>query len=145
MEDLLRPAVCYWHSVRVERPRHFRSGTFDRPWNAGVMDQAAAWPRWMPRSILHAPRHAVLLLPRRRRDADGFEHQGTRRQSRETVDRLEKKQAETGIKLLWGTANLFSHPRYMGGASTNPGSGCLGVRGHAGASLHGRHQAPRRR
>ena len=37
-----------------------------------------------------------------------------------TVDRLEKKQAETGIKLLWGTANLFSHPRYMGGASTNP-------------------------
>jgi hypothetical protein len=37
-----------------------------------------------------------------------------------TIDRLEKKQAETGIKLLWGTANLFSHPRYMGGASTNP-------------------------
>jgi xylose isomerase len=37
-----------------------------------------------------------------------------------TVDRLEKKQAETGVKLLWGTANLFSHPRYMGGASTNP-------------------------
>jgi len=36
-----------------------------------------------------------------------------------TVDRLEKKQNETGIKLLWGTANLFSHPRYMGGASTN--------------------------
>jgi xylose isomerase len=37
-----------------------------------------------------------------------------------TIDRLEKKQNETGIKLLWGTANLFSHARYMGGASTNP-------------------------
>jgi xylose isomerase len=37
-----------------------------------------------------------------------------------TADRLEKKQNETGIKLLWGTANLFSHPRFMGGASTNP-------------------------
>ena len=36
------------------------------------------------------------------------------------VDNLEAKMDETGIKLLWGTANLFSHPRYMGGASTNP-------------------------
>jgi xylose isomerase len=33
---------------------------------------------------------------------------------------MKKKQAETGKKLLWGTANLFSHPRYMNGAATNP-------------------------
>jgi xylose isomerase len=38
----------------------------------------------------------------------------------EIVDYLEKKQADTGVKLLWGTANLFSHRRYMGGAATNP-------------------------
>ncbi len=38
----------------------------------------------------------------------------------EIVDHFEKKQAETGVKLLWGTANLFSNRRYMGGAATNP-------------------------
>ena len=36
------------------------------------------------------------------------------------VDKIERKMAETGVRLLWGTANVFSHPRYMAGASTNP-------------------------
>lgn len=36
------------------------------------------------------------------------------------VDYLGQKQQETGVKLLWGTANCFSHPRYAAGASTNP-------------------------
>jgi xylose isomerase len=38
------------------------------------------------------------------------------------VAAIKKKMQETGIKLLWGTANLFSNPRYMNGASTNPGT-----------------------
>ena len=38
----------------------------------------------------------------------------------EIVQYAKEKQGESGIKLLWGTANLFSHPRYMNGASTNP-------------------------
>ena len=36
------------------------------------------------------------------------------------LDRIEGEMQRTGIKLLWGTANLFSHPRYMAGAATNP-------------------------
>ena len=36
------------------------------------------------------------------------------------VDILERKQVETGVKLLWGTANCFTNPRYMSGAATNP-------------------------
>jgi xylose isomerase len=42
MEDLLRPAVCYWHSFAWNGHDIFGAGTFDRPWNAGPMDQAAA-------------------------------------------------------------------------------------------------------
>ena len=121
MEDHLRPAVCYWHSFAWNGADIFGAGTFDRPWNAGAMDQRAAWSKMDAAfDFFTTTRHAVLLLPRRRRDADGVQYQGARREPREAVDRLEKKQAETGIKLLWGTANLFSHPRYMGGASTNP-------------------------
>ena len=43
----------------------------------------------------------------------------------EIVDYFAKKQSDTGVKLLWGTANLFSHRRYMSGAASNPGSGRL--------------------
>ena len=43
MEDLLRPAVCYWHSFAWNGHDIFGLGTFDRPWNAGVMDKDAAW------------------------------------------------------------------------------------------------------
>jgi len=45
MEDLLRPAVCYWHSFAWNGHDIFGAGTFDRPWNAGPMDQAAAWSK----------------------------------------------------------------------------------------------------
>ena len=72
MEDLLRPAVCYWHSFAWNGHDIFGQGTFDRPWNAGVMDQAAAWAKMDAAfDFFTTPRHAVLLLPRRGRDADG--------------------------------------------------------------------------
>jgi xylose isomerase len=48
------------------------------------------------------------------------------------VERVKERQAETGLKLLWGTANVFSHPRYMNGASTNPD---FAVVAHAGAQV----------
>jgi xylose isomerase len=70
--------------------------------------------------ILHAARRALLLLPRRRR-APGRqelcrEHQEPQRDRR----LLRRKAGRTGVKLLWGTANLFSNRRYMSGAATNP-------------------------
>jgi xylose isomerase len=48
------------------------------------------------------------------------------------VELAKERQQATGIKLLWGTANLFSHPRYMNGAATNPG---FAVVAHAGAQV----------
>ena len=89
---------------------------------AGADDaRAPPGPRWTPRSI--SSRRSA----RRSIASTTWTRCRPRPTSKSTssnlaaaVDRLEKKQAETGIKLLWGTANLFSHPRYMGGASTNP-------------------------
>ena len=51
-------------------------------------------------------------------EGDGLS--ATLRNTREVADYLGQKQAATGVKLLWGTANLFSHPRFMAGAATNP-------------------------
>jgi xylose isomerase len=51
---------------------------------------------------------------------DGHNFAENTKNLNEIVDYFEKKQAETGVKLLWGTANLFSHRRYMAGAATNP-------------------------
>ncbi len=121
MEDLLRPAVCYWHSFAWNGHDIFGAGTFDRPWNAGVMDQAAAWAK-MDAAFDFFTRlgtpfycfHDVDAMPTAANIKEHVENLA------KTVDRLEKKQNETGVKLLWGTANLFSHPRFMGGASTNP-------------------------
>ena len=121
MEDLLRPAVCYWHSFAWNGHDIFGAGTFDRPWNAGVMDQAAAWMKMDAAfdffTRLGAPFYCFHDVDAMPTAANIKEHVANFAM---TVDRLEKKQAETGIKLLWGTANLFSHPRFMGGASTNP-------------------------
>ena len=121
MEDHLRPAVCYWHSFAWNGNDIFGAGTFDRPWNAGAMDQAAAWAKMDAAfdffTRLGTPFYAFHDVDAMPTASNIKEHVAN---LAATVDRLEKKQAETGIKLLWGTANLFSHARFMGGASTNP-------------------------
>ena len=63
----------------------------------------------------------------------------------EVADHLGKLQKQTGIKLLWGTACLFAHPRYMQGAATSAECRCLRLRRRAGEEGHGCHQAARRR
>ena len=69
---------------------------------------------------VHDPRLSVLHLPRSRRRSRGRGPQGVRPQSAAITDLFAEKMQKTGVKLLWGTANLFSHPRYMAGAATNP-------------------------
>ena len=120
LEDHLRPAVCYWHSFAWNGTDVFGGGTFDRPWLRTV-DQAAAAHK-MDEAFefftrLGTPFYAF-------HDVDVMAAANTIKEHVENfaaaVDGLERKQAETGIKLLWGTANMFSHPRYLAGASTNP-------------------------
>ncbi|MEP7053318.1 MAG: xylose isomerase [Pseudomonadota bacterium] len=121
MDEHLRLAVCYWHSFVWPGSDVFGSGTFQRPW--------------------HVPGDA-LELAKHKADAafDFFRRLGTpfytfhdtdvapegnslseyARNLSTMVDVLAAKQEETGVKLLWGTANLFSHSRYAAGAASNP-------------------------
>lgn len=121
MEDWLRPAVCYWHSFCWDGTDMFGQGTFRRPWLAGPMTREAAFTK-MDAAFefigkLGTPFYCF-------HDVDVMATATTLREHTtnfaEAVDRLEQKQAEIGVRPLWGTANLFSHPRYQAGASTNP-------------------------
>jgi xylose isomerase len=122
MEDQLRIAVCYWHSFNWPGSDVFGVGTFDRPWldvgadpvKAAFAKQDAAFEFF---AKLGAPFYCF-------HDTDMAPAGSTLRESRsnldELVDRAAEKMEETGVRLLWGTANLFSHPRYAAGAATNP-------------------------
>jgi len=122
MEDQLRIAVCYWHSFNWPGSDVFGAGTFDRPWLGSTEDPMAAARHKMDAAFeffskLGTPFfcfHDVDIAP----EADTFA--GSAANLDVMVDYAEKKMAETGVRLLWGTANLFSHPRYAAGASTNP-------------------------
>ncbi|MEL4375465.1 xylose isomerase [Brucella cytisi] len=119
MEDHLRFAVAYWHSFAWEGGDPFGGRTFDRPWYSNELDAAKlkADVAFEFFSLLGAPYycfHDADVRPEGRNFAENT------RYLNEIVDIFEKKQAETGVKLLWGTANLFSNRRYMGGAATNP-------------------------
>ncbi len=121
MEEHLRMSVCYWHTFCWDGFDVFGAGTFNRPWHGGVLDQAAAD---------HKTDEAFEFFTRLGlpyfcfHDVDAMAQAHTIQEHvanfAVTVDNLEKKMADTGIKLLWGTANLFSHPRYMAGGATNP-------------------------
>jgi len=121
MEDHLRFAVCFWHTFCWQGSDVFGPGTFGRPWHKGANDSAAAAHKRAVAfdffSRLDVPYycfHDVDVMA----DANSVaEH---RRLFAEAADDLEAKQAQTGRKLLWGTANLFSHPRYAAGAATSP-------------------------
>ena len=119
MEDHLRFAVAYWHSFAWEGGDPFGGRTFDRPWYDGEMDKAKlkADVAFEMFKILGVPYYCF-------HDADARPEGSTFAESKknldEIVDYFAQKQEETGIKLLWGTANLFSNRRFMSGASTNP-------------------------
>ena len=119
MEDHLRFAVAYWHSFAWEGGDPFGGRTFDRPWYDGEMDKAKlkADVAFEMFQLLGSPYYCF-------HDADvrpeGKTFAENTRNLNEIVDYFAQKQEETGVKLLWGTANLFSNRRFMSGASTNP-------------------------
>ncbi|MGO1163047.1 xylose isomerase [Brucella pseudogrignonensis] len=119
LEDHLRFAVAYWHSFAWEGGDPFGGRTFDRPWYKDGLEAAKlkADVAFEFFSLLGAPFycfHDADVRP----EGDNFAENTKNLEA--IVDIFERKQAETGIKLLWGTANLFSHRRYMSGAATNP-------------------------
>jgi xylose isomerase len=121
MEDHLRPAICYWHSFCWDGTDVFGGGTFGRPWLQGAMTQEAASAKmdaafdfFSRVGVPYYTFHDVDVMATATNPKEHVNNMAA------AVAGLERKQAETGMKLLWGTANLFSHPRYLAGASTNP-------------------------
>ncbi|MCB2074666.1 MAG: xylose isomerase [Novosphingobium sp.] len=121
MEDHLRFAVCFWHTFCWPGSDVFGAGTFRRPWLARPNDSTAARNKREAALTfvekLDVPFycfHDVDVM------ADAEDAKSFRASFAEAVDHLEELQARHGRRLLWGTANLFSHPRYMAGAATNP-------------------------
>ncbi|MCC2687894.1 MAG: xylA [Rhizobiaceae bacterium] len=119
MEDHLRFAVAYWHSFSWPGGDPFGGQTFERPWFGDTMEAAkhkaeAAFEMFTLLGVPFYCFHDADVRPEGRNFAESAARLD------EIADLLARKQQETGVRLLWGTANLFSHRRYMAGAATNP-------------------------
>jgi xylose isomerase len=126
MAEQLRFAVCYWHSFGWDGFDIFGAGTLDRPWHptqaAGGLDplEAARWK--MSAAFEFFAKLGVGFWCFHDRDIapEGVSFKESCALLDQMVDLAGEYQERTGVGLLWGTANLFSHPRYQAGAATNP-------------------------
>lgn len=122
MEDLLRFAVCYWHGFCWPGGDVFGEGTFDRPWLTDGRDAMAQAEHKTDVAFEFFSKLGVPFYCFH--DRDVAPEAETFSESCNQLDRIAERMAarmkETGVRLLWGTANLFGHPRYAAGAATNP-------------------------
>jgi xylose isomerase len=120
MREHLRLAVCYWHHFVWTGTDPFGGDTFERDWfPADTMPLAkrkadVAFEMFQLLGVPFFCFHDHDLRP------EGASLGESRDRLMEMVDYVGPKLTETGIEVLWGTANLFSHRRYMAGAATNP-------------------------
>ncbi|MCG8604314.1 xylose isomerase, partial [bacterium] len=121
MAEYLRFSVVYWHTFCAEGLDPFGLPTLSRPWNEADTPMQAAEQKLHAAfefcQKIGAPYYCF-------HDRDIAPEGETLKESHENLEKICKRgrqlQDDTGIKLLWGTANLFSHSRYMCGAATNP-------------------------
>ena len=121
MKEVMRFSIAYWHSFRGAGSDPFGPGTIVRPWEKGKDPVSIAKVRLDAAfeffTKIQAPFYAF-------HDRDIAPEGRTLAESNRNLDKIvahaKSLQKATGVKLLWGTANLFSNPRYMCGAATNP-------------------------
>ena len=133
MREHLRFSVAYWHSFCADGGDPFGPGTRNYPWKerGGPLDKAedkldAAFEFFTKLGVPYYCFHDRDIAP------EGASVAESEKYLQHMVERARERQQATGVKLLWGTANVFSHPRYMNGASTNPD---FDVVAHAGAQV----------
>jgi xylose isomerase len=121
MKEHLRFAVAYWHTFCDGGSDPFGGDTLNFPWNAGS-DAISVAKNKMDAAFEFITKLGVPYYCFH--DFDTVAEASTIAESEKRlqtiVDYAKEKQAASGVQLLWGTANLFSHKRYMNGASTNP-------------------------
>lgn len=121
MAEHLRFAACYWHNFCWDGADVFGHPMFNRPWLKAGDEMAMALEKahvafefYSKLSIPYYCFHDIDVAP------EGDSVKAYNNNLSKLTEVLHEKQQETGVKLLWGTANLFSHPRYAAGAATNP-------------------------
>ena len=121
MAEWLKFSMAWWHTLCAEGADQFGGGTKTFPWNGAACpvqaakDKVDAGFEFMQKiGIEYYCFHDVELVD------EGANVEEYEARLKEVVAYLKEKQAETGIKLLWGTANVFGNKRYMNGAATNP-------------------------
>ena len=121
MAEWLKFSMAWWHTLCAEGADQFGGGTKTFPWNGAACpiqvakDKVDAGFEFMQKiGIEYYCFHDVDLVD------EGANVEEYEANLKEIVAYLKEKQAQTGIKLLWGTANVFGHKRYMNGAATNP-------------------------
>ena len=121
MAEWLKFSMAWWHTLCAEGADQFGGGTKTFPWNGAAYpvqaakDKVDAGFEFMQKiGIEYYCFHDVDLVD------EGANVEEYEARLKEVVAYLKEKQAETGIKLLWGTANVFGNKRYMNGAATNP-------------------------
>ena len=121
MSEWLKFSMAWWHTLCAEGADQFGGGTKTFPWNGAACpiqaakDKVDAGFEFMQKiGIEYYCFHDVDLVD------EGANVEEYEARLKEVVAYLKEKQAETGIKLLWGTANVFGNKRYMNGAATNP-------------------------
>ena len=121
MADHLRFAVCYWHSLCWPGGDMFGGETLDRPWfGAGDPMALAATKADAAFALFSALGVPFFTFHDRDVAPEADTLAATNVQLDRIVDLLAGHMERTGVRLLWGTANLFSHRRYAAGAATNP-------------------------
>ena len=121
MKEHLRFSTAYWHSFANVPSDPFGGPTYIRPWKkAGDPIKMSELQLEEAFSFMGKITTPYFCFHDRDISPEGDTYSETQKNFFHIVDLMEKKISETGIKLLWGTANAFSHKRFMGGASTNP-------------------------
>jgi xylose isomerase len=133
LKEHMRFAMAYWHTMTGTGGDPFGPGTKTLPWDAKKDDvekakdrMDAAFEFTSKMGIPYYCFHDFDLI------AEGSSIKESERRWQVMIDYAKEKQKASGIKLLWGTANVFSHPRYMNGAATNPD---FNVIAHAGTQV----------
>jgi len=121
LAEWLRCAVCYWHSFNWPGHDIFGAGTLPRPWlGPSITNEQATLKLEAAFDFFERLRVPFFTF----HDVDAMASAATLTEHRRNLsvieEQLSSRMARGGVRLLWGTANLFSHPRYAGGAATSP-------------------------
>ena len=133
MYEHFRFSVAYWHTFCGTGGDPFGPGTKQFPWDESAEPMQASFDR-LDAAFEFFTKLGVPFYCFHDRDIapEGSSVEESERNLKTLVQEAKQKQDESGVELLWGTANLFSHPRYMNGAATNPD---FNVVAHAAAQV----------